>query len=223
VSSLRPLRVRRRPETVLSARLALAALAIGTLVGGFVALAGEPSLAPIVAWVVAATVALVAVWWILWPEDAAGTKRLAERESQVRTTDTAILLAAVASMGAVVLALVSTRNGQGLAATASVVVSVLATILSWALVNTVFALKSARLYDLDEDGGIEFGGEHPPAYSDFAYVAFTVGMSFTVAETEPVGTAMRKVTLAHALLSYLFGTLVLAVAVNLVTNLAQSG
>jgi uncharacterized membrane protein len=51
-------------------------------------------------------------------------------------------------------------------------------ILSWALVNTVFALKYARRYYSGGDGGIEFGQEDPPAYSDFAYVAFTVGMSF---------------------------------------------
>jgi uncharacterized membrane protein len=53
-------------------------------------------------------------------------------------------------------------------------------------------------------------------------VAFTVGMPFAVAETEPSSTPMRTVALRHALLAYLFGTVVIAVAINVVTNLGQS-
>jgi uncharacterized membrane protein len=101
------------------------------------------------------------------------------------------------------------------------VLSVLAVLASWALVNTVFALKYARLYYVDEDGGIDFRQEQPPAYSDFAYMAFTVGMAFAVPECEPTNTTVRKVALGHALLSYVFGTGILAVAINAVTNLSQ--
>jgi uncharacterized membrane protein len=90
-------------------------------------------------------------------------------------------------------------------------------------VNTVFALKYARGYYSGGDGGIDFGQDRPPAYSDFAYVAFTVGMSFAVPDTQVADTSIRKVALGHALLSYLFGTVVIAVAVNLVTNLGQQG
>jgi uncharacterized membrane protein len=85
----------------------------------------------------------------------------------------------------------------------------------------VFALKYARLYYVDEDGGIDFRQDQPPAYSDFAYMAFMVGMAYAMAETEPENTHIRKVVLGHALLSYAFGTGILAVAINLVTNLGQ--
>jgi uncharacterized membrane protein len=104
-----------------------------------------------------------------------------------------------------------------------VLLSVLSVALSWALVNTVYAFKYARLYYFDEPdiGGIDFKQEHPPTYSDFAYLAFTIGMSFAVSETEPTSTHMRRVALGHALFSYAFGTGILAVAINLVTNLGQ--
>src|SRR4029450_10000644 len=140
---------------------------------------------------------------------------------------------------------------------AAVLSGALVVLLSWALVNTVFALKYARLYYSGGDGGIDFGQREPPAYSDFAYgpltplfphksarlscsggaggidfgqreppaysdfayVAFTVGMSFAVPDTQLAQTSIRKVALGHALLSFLFGTIVIAVAVNLVTNL----
>ena len=85
--------------------------------------------------------------------------------------------------------------------------------------NTVFALKYARLYYLDGDGGIYFKPDDPPAYSDFACLAFTVGMSYAVSESEPASTRVRKVALGHALLCYSLGTGILAVAINLVTGL----
>ena len=152
---------------------------------------------------------------------AAGTKRLAEEEARTRVTDTVVLVAAVASLAAVAEALV--RSGrQDAVGVATVVLGLLVVVLSWALVNTVFALKYARLYYSGGDGGIEFGQQDPPAYSDFAYLAFTVGMSFSVPDTSLADTSIRKVGLGHALLSYLFGTVVITVAVNLVTNLGQA-
>ena len=153
--------------------------------------------------------------------DAAGTEQLAEEEGRTRVTDTVVLGAAVASLGAVAEALVrsSSKDAVGVA---TVVLGVLAVILSWALVNTVYALKYARGYYCGGDGGIDFGQEQPPAYSDFAYLAFTVGMAFSVADTQLTDRGLRKTGLAHGLLSYLFGTVVIAVAVNLVTNLGSS-
>ena len=117
----------------------------------------------------------------------------------------------------------SPAASENATAVASVLLSVLSVALSWALMNTVYAYKYARLYYLDEPdtGGIDFKQEDPPAYSDFAYLAFTVGMSFAVSETEPTSTRTRKVALGHALFSYVFGTGILAVAINLVTNLGQ--
>jgi uncharacterized membrane protein len=213
---------RHDPGTVLSARRALIALGVGVLAGGVVAFTGEPALLPVVAWIVAVLVVLTWVWRIIWPQDHHGTERLAEAEGHSRTTDTAVLIAAIISLAAVVVAIVRSTKGSDAGAAASVILSVLSVVLSWSLVNTVFALKYARLYYVDEDGGIDFKQAEPPAYSDFAYLAFTVGMSFAVSDTEPASTAVRKVAIGHALLSYVLGTGILAVAINLVTNLGQS-
>jgi uncharacterized membrane protein len=208
--------------TILSWRRLLVCLGAGVVAAGLTAVAGVPEIAVLLGWTVAAGGLLIWVWRISWPRDAEGTKRLAEEEGRTRVTDTVVLSAAVASLAAVVEALLrsGTRDAVGVL---TVVLGVLVVILSWALVNTVFALKFARLYYAGGDGGIDFGQEEPPAYSDFAYLAFTVGMSFSVPDTQVTVTAIRKVGLGHALLSYLFGTVVIAVAVNLVTNLGQQG
>jgi uncharacterized membrane protein len=207
--------------TILSWRRLLICLGGGILAAGLAAFAGVPEIAVLLGWAVAASGLLFWVWRISWPRDPEGTKRLAEEEGRTRVTDTAVLGAAVASLAAVVEGLLraGTKDAVGVA---TVVLGVLVVILSWALVNTVFALKYARRYYSGGDGGIDFGQEEPPTYSDFTYVAFTVGMSFAVPDTQIVDTSIRKVGLGHALLSYLFGTVVIAVAVNLVTNLGQS-
>jgi len=208
--------------TILSWRRLLTCLGVGLVAAVVTVLAGAPELSVLVGWCLAAGTLLTWVWRLSWPCDAQGTERLAEEEERTRVTDTVVLGAAVASLAAVVVALV--RSGaQDAVGVASVVLGVVVVILSWALVNTVFALKYARMHDDGPDGGVDFGEREPPAYSDFAYLAFTVGMSFAVPDVQLGSTPVRKVALGHALLSYLFGTVVIAVAINLVTNLGQQG
>jgi uncharacterized membrane protein len=212
---------RSRRSRILSPLRAAACLAVGAAGGLVVGLLGWPELVALVGWTIAASVALVWVWRTSWPQDARGTKRLAEEEGPCRSTDSAVLIAAGISLVAVAEALVRSSGDQDPVAVTLVILGIVAAVLSWALVNTVFALKYARLYYIDEDGGIDFRQDRPPAYSDFAYMAFMVGMAYAMAETEPENTHIRKVVLGHALLSYAFGTGILAVAINLVTNLGQ--
>jgi uncharacterized membrane protein len=215
---------RAKPDagSIISVKLVLLSVASGFVAGAAAIAAGLAELAVLVGWIAAAAVALAWVWRISWPQDPVGTKQLAEAEGRTRSTDTAVVLAAVASLGAVVFALIDSGGSNEALAGAAVVLSITTVVLSWALVNTVFALKYARLYYLDDDGGIDFGQEQPPAYSDFAYMAFTVGMAYAVSETTPASNRIRKTALGHALLSYLFGTGVIATAINLVGNLRQS-
>jgi uncharacterized membrane protein len=206
---------------ILSARRALLSLAIGLTVGIPVAALGAPVLFPLVSWSVATSIVLIWVWRISWPADAARTKRLAEDEARTYSTDAFIVLAAVASLAAVFVPLARLSGSHDAVTKATVLLGLLTSTLSWALVNTVFALKYARLYYIDEDGGIDFNQSAPPTYSDFAYMAFTVGVAFTVAESAPAQSAVRRVVLGHALLSYFFTTVILAVSINLISNLAR--
>ena len=210
-------------QRVLSTRRLLIFAASGLATGVVVALSWAWELLPLVSWTVAATMALVWLWRKGWPLDASGTERLAEEESRARSTDLAVVLAAVGSLAAIGVAMERSSGQKDAVAITSVVLCIVSAMLSWALVNAVFALKYARLYYIDEPdvGGIDFQQEQPPAYSDFAYMAFTMGMAFAVPETQPTNVQIRKVALGHALLAYLFGTGVLTVAIDLVTSLGQ--
>jgi len=71
-------------------------------------------------------------------------------------------------------------------------------------------------------GGIDFKNDgDPPDYQDFAYVAFTVGMTFQVSDTDVQARTIRRTVLRHALLSYLFGAVILAVTINVIASLLQ--
>jgi uncharacterized membrane protein len=133
-----------------------------------------------------------------------------------------VVLAAVASLAAVATAL-QRSPGNDPFAVATVLLSVLSVTLAWAMVNTVSALKYARMYYFDEPDckGFDFDMDADPTYSDFAYLAFTVGMAYASSEARPSSSETRKVVLGHAHLSYLFGTGLIAVAVSLVTGLGS--
>ncbi|WP_433250001.1 DUF1345 domain-containing protein [Actinomadura nitritigenes] len=205
--------------------LSIRRLGVSVLVGaagaGVVAALGVLEMSLLIGWVLATGMLLTWVWWISWPQGPDGTKRLAEAEGTARSTDAAVLLASVVSLAIVADAQVRYAGRQDALSVVAVILSVVAVVLSWALMNTVFAFRYARLYYEDADGGIDFRQEVPPSYSDFAYMAFTLGMAFAVAETQATETSIRRTALGHALLSYAFGTGILAVAINLVTSIGQ--
>jgi uncharacterized membrane protein len=90
--------------------------------------------------------------------------------------------------------------------------------LAWLSVHTVYVLRYARLYYSPPAGGIDFHGE-PPDYVDFAYLGLTIGMTFQVSDTELSGRRVRRTALHHALLSYVFGTVIVAITVSSVASL----
>ena len=90
--------------------------------------------------------------------------------------------------------------------------------LAWGSVHTVYVLRYARLYYTPPEGGIDFQGEAPD-YLDFAYLGLTIGMTFQVSDTDLTAKRVRRTALHHALLSYVFGAVILAITVNSVAGL----
>jgi uncharacterized membrane protein len=131
------------------------------------------------------------------------------------------LTASVASLVAVGLVIVRAGNSSGAAESLQAGLSLASVVLSWAAVHTVFMLRYASLYYSGPDGGVDFNQDAPPRYTDFAYLAFTIGMTFQVSDTELTTTDVRGTALRHALLSYLFGAVILAATINLIAGLAN--
>jgi len=188
-----------------------------------VAALGSPTSAPLVGWDAAVLLYLGWIWLTIWRLDDTLTPDFAAREDPSRaTTDVTIIVASVASLAALGVVLVEASHDQGAARLWQVGLGVVSVVLSWVLVHTIFMLRYAELYYTEPEGGVEFDGVKQPSYADFAYLAFTMGMTFQVSDTGFKSTKFRTTALRHALLSYLFGTVIVATTINLVAGLSNS-
>ena len=207
-------------------RLAVSLL-IGIAVGATLSFRIEWALALLSVWDVTAALLLAWIWFrVIAPMDAAATRERATSEDAGRTALPVLLLvAALASLVGVFYAFVQAGDAHGARKPLLIGYAVLTVVLSWGLVHTLYTLRYAHLYysddrlpEGDSKGAIDFKNGIPPAYSDFAYVAFTVGMTFQVADTDVRSPALRGSVIRHAALSYVFGAVIVASAINIVAS-----
>ena len=207
------------------------------LLGGFAGVAAwlaagvaalPPGLSALVGWNGASVAYLATTLWMIWHDDEARVRRRAAWEDEGQWLTTAILLSAVvASLAATVIAL---KEGKAAAAhmpdapTWAWAFSVSTLILGWLVVQAVFTLHYAHRYfgDGDADGrmdrGVEFPGKAPQNYVDFGYMAVCIGASAQVSDFDLTNTSFRRLVTFHALLSFFFNTMVLALGINIIAS-----
>ena len=197
----------------------LVSFVVGVAAFGVAWLATPWQAAVLIGWNVAATVFIAWVWFTVAGMDGEATARHAAIEDLSRpTADVILIIASVASLVGVGLALLEASDTEGLERAMIVGNASVSVILSWATVHTVFTLRYARLY-YAAGGGIDFNGDRAPSYTDFAYLAFTIGMTYQVSDTSIASKAIRRTALRHAYMSYLFGTVIVAMTINVVAGL----
>ena len=192
----------------------------GVTIAAAFAAGAAPSATALLGWDAAAVVFLALVWIAVGPMGSAATAVSAQAEDASRTEGEAILVGAgTASLVAVGFTLADAGRSAGAERVSLVALAVVSVVLAWASVHTVYALRYARLYYADPVGGIDFNGADAPSYLDFAYVAITVGMTSQVSDTSLTVPRMRRTAIHHALLSYLFAAVVVALMINIVGGL----
>jgi uncharacterized membrane protein len=198
------------------------ALPGGAVAGTLVSLFMPPSASILLGWDVAVLIYLAWTWSAVQGLDPGVTAQLAKREDpSTAVADLVVIGAGTAMLAAVGFALLKAGQATGGTKAYLVTLGLLSVVLSWTVVHTVFALRYARAYYSEPVGGIDFNEDEPPNYIDFAYYAFTVGMTFQVADTNITTRAVRRATLHHALLSYLFGSVLLGLVINVVATLLK--
>jgi uncharacterized membrane protein len=198
-----------------------AMLVVAALVGALVTAWDSWELGLVVGWAAACLLYVAWVWLLVGRMDAADTAAHARREDPARgVSDALILLASVASLGAVAMLLVDTRGTSDTRSGALAATALAGVALSWLLVHTLFTLRYAAQYYEGDVRDIDFNTEAPPRFVDFAYVSFSVGMTFQISDTNLRTSELRALVLRHALLSYVFGTVVVATTINLAISLA---
>jgi uncharacterized membrane protein len=193
------------------AGLAAAGIAVGAGASWSVAALGATD--------VASLVYVVWVWVSAAGADPLATARIARAEDASRAAAEAVLIGAgAASLLVVLFTLAQARHAHAPARGLLTALTLASVAIAWASVHTVYAVRYARLYYTPPDGGIDFHGERPD-YRDFAYLALTIGMTFQVSDTDLLGKRIRRSALRHALTSYIFGTVIVAITVSSVAAL----
>jgi len=197
---------------------------------GFILTIGrlEPAVQAIAVWNAFAWTVIFLSWLRIVLADARTSVQTAKLQDTARSVIFLfVILAAVISLSAVAI-LVGGAKGMGQKALSEHLLLAAATVVSsWFLIHTVFTMHYAHAYYRDGDndpntigsGGLEFPNEKEPDFLDFAYFSFVIGMTCQVSDVQISSQGIRRLALVHGLLSFLFNTVVLALAINLASGL----
>lgn len=200
----------------------VASVVMGVLAAAGVWVLTADVLGPLVGWDVAAATYAASTWTTMAGLDAATTAERAIRDDPGQAAVDGILLtASVASLGAVAAVITAGAPHRGVSHDLAAALGAASLLLTWLLIHLVYTARYARLYYSNPERGINFNQEEPPSFADFAYLAFTIGMTYQVSDTDLQQPAIRRTALRHALLSYLFGAVIIAATINLLAGLAR--
>ncbi len=207
----------------------LAAGAVGAAAGFWVQHQGTLNGASfLIGWNVAAFVFIVPTAWMLFRSDSEDMRARAKSEDEDRAVLMGVILAAVgASLVAIIVALKESKphDGHGGQSAWIMALSVSTLALSWLVIQSLYTVHYAHRYfgdrddDGEPDGGIEFPGAPPQTYRDFIYVAVCIGATCQVSDFDITTTKFRNLVTTHAVISFVFNTMVLALGINIIGNL----
>ncbi|MBB3317369.1 MULTISPECIES: DUF1345 domain-containing protein [unclassified Rhizobium] len=177
----------------------------------------------IVAWNVSAIVFTALTWRRMLRASVASIRKRAE---DLDISDVVLLalsiLAAVASIAGIALELHFAKEAGPSEALARALVAIVTILNSWFFLHTLFTVHYAhRYYGGSHKGdGLKFPeSTKEPIYWDFLYYSFTIGVASQTADVATTSVTMRKLTLLHSILSFLFNTTILALAINVGASL----
>jgi uncharacterized membrane protein len=200
----------------------VAALVLGALVGVGTGLAVGAALGILLGVTTCLGSFVVAGWLVLWRLDAATTQENTGREDFNPVLEEVVVVGVslLGLVGIAVLLVVGDSRSHQLEGG----VALCGVFTAWASLHLMYAARYAHLYYVTCGGtGIDFNAqEYEPAYRDFFYFGYNLGMTYQVSHTAVTSPAVRAVVLRHTLLSYVFGAVVLASTINLVAGIATA-
>lgn len=218
----RGLRPKRR-HVIFSPHHAVGRLVIAGALGAFVFAFLTPGdlawwIRGVAGWDAFSLALLTLVWLVILRADSVETRRRAGADDPGQHVVFAIaVLASLVSFFAAAFVLRHVRTFEGETRMAWTALTLAAIVFSWVLAHTAYTLRYAHLfYGRGKSHGLEFPGDEPPCDIDFAYFAFTIGMCFQVSDVVITSSHCRRAALLHAVISFVYNTAILALALNLV-------
>ena len=207
----------------LAALRTIAGFAVGIVVlAALLATGVEWAISVSCGWGAMALVTVLLVWLRIYGMDAAETRaNAADEDFSWPVADLVTLTASVVSLIAIGYTLLEARNRHGTDKALLLLLAIVVVALSWLTVHTLYAVRYGDLYYGHPEGGIDFNEDDPPDYRDFGYLALTIGMTYQVSDTDLQNKKLRHTALRHALLSFVFGAVIIALTINSVASLLQ--
>jgi uncharacterized membrane protein len=150
-------------------------------------------------------------------------KRAAEEDEGAFAILVLALGASIASMIAIVAELGVIKEAHGGSAALHVLLAISTIVLSWFFVHTAFSIHYAHEYYGEKRdgiiGGLNFPEDKEPDYRDFMYFSLVIGMTSQVSDVAITSKAIRRMAALHGVFSFFFNFTVLALSVNMVSNL----
>ena len=170
-------------------------------------------------WDMAALVLTIFAWAIILGSGVEETRgHAATQDPGRRAVGVLVILTSAISLLATAVILRQARSCPPAMRELFVALCILAVAAAWVVTHTAYALRYAHLYYRDDEegiGGLSLPNDAAPAYLDFAYFAFTIGMCFQVSDIAVSSPQIRRAVLGHSVLSFLYNTAILATAINL--------
>ena len=199
--------------------------AFGLVIGCVLAFIAPWQIAVLLGWNAAGLAYVAWVWWTVRRMEPVHARTHATAiDESTSTANVVLILACIASLLGVGLELLRVSGLHGASRAWGTFVAVATVAMSWTVVHVVFMLRYADVY-YRVDRGIDFhqdteaDEDEGPDYKDFAYVAFTIGMTYQVSDTDLTSKDIRRLATRHALLSFVFGTAIIAITINIVAGL----
>lgn len=180
----------------------------------------------LVAWDAGVSIYLAMAWIVIARADTAMTRaRMRTQDQGAFVIFLAVVTAACASLVAIALLIAEVKHSASVwLRSAHLILAVVALTLSWLLIHTLFGFHYARRYYThsrdpeSEPKGLQFPGEKEPDFLDFAYFSFVVGMTSQTSDVAVTGRHMRRLTLIHGILSFVFNIAIFAMAINIIAG-----
>lgn len=191
-----------------------------------------PTIQFILVWSSFSFTILLMLWTIILTTTAAEVRVIASKQDSSRTIISIfVLCASVVSLFAVVFLMRTLPNPKQAGYPYHVGFAIISVILSWVMIHTIFAIRYTHMYykllfeermsQKEHKGGLIFPSDEAPDYFDFAYFSFVIGMTWQVSDIQISSRRIRRVVLFHALLSFLYNTVILALTINIISGLIQ--
>jgi uncharacterized membrane protein len=132
-----------------------------------------------------------------------------------------VIIAAVASLFAIVEPLATIKQVSGEVRAAHFVLAALTLIDSWLLVPVMFTTRYADMFYSAPaaDRPLHFPNTPEPVFWDFAYFSFTIAAACQTADVSTEHAGIRRVVIAQTLISFLFNASILGFAINVTAGL----